>query len=116
MYPAASDQPRAVFVTTSNEGPTPKSIRYPHVEAKFNPSLQPYIHNCIVNVIAGGTLARFAVFYKQHCRLPPNHSLRKGNLAFRGDILVMRVASKNVNSYVNMRGGDIALSDFVVAW
>jgi hypothetical protein len=84
--------------------------------------MQAYIHNCLVEVREGGHTYYFSVFFKRHCMLPINNCLdrlRDGaedmNIKpFRGDILVMRVASKNHESCINMRERDTILSDFLV--
>jgi hypothetical protein len=121
MYSSSSDRPRNVQVTTCNEGPNSRFTRYPHIEAHFNPAPQPYVHSCSVEVWDGGHHSLFTVFYKRHRRLPWNRSLppiRIGNksslIKFRGDFLTLRVASNNPDSYVNMRGIDPTLSDFIV--
>jgi len=121
MYSSSSNRPCTVQVITCDEGPTARFSRYPQIESNFNPKPQPHIHNCTVGVWDGQRFSQFAVFYKQHRRLPLNRSLppmhnrsRSSVVRFHGDFLVLRVAHKNINSYVNMRERDPALSDFLV--
>jgi hypothetical protein len=88
--------------------------RYPFAEAFFDePSLQPYVHDCVVTVVIGRRRVSFAVFFKNHVRLQPNNSFPiKSGLLIRGDLVVMRVGVHV--PYVNFRGGDALLSDWVV--
>ncbi len=91
--------------------------RFPLAEGHFADAIvQPYIHNCSVIVLEKSQVHNFMVFFKNHRRLPINRSLRALQCedALRGDVLVMRSASRNLASVVNMRGRDSVLADFVV--
>lgn len=91
--------------------------RYPVAEGVLaNSTIQPYIHDCIVNVTEGKQIHRFRVFYKRHSRLRNNRSLPHiaGLQAFRGDIVVMRVGALHELSVVNMRGHDARISDWMI--
>lgn len=91
--------------------------RFPLVEGHFaDAGVVPYIHNCSVIVLEKNEVHKFVVFFKNHCRLPINHSLGvlNGEHALRGDVLVMRSSSRNPASVVNMRGRDNALADYIV--
>ena len=53
------------------------------------------------------------VFFKRHCHIHPNNSLRKlrgGRPILKGDVIVMRIGS--TSSYVNMRDRDTILADW----
>ncbi|KAG2107313.1 hypothetical protein DEU56DRAFT_718588, partial [Suillus clintonianus] len=76
-------------------------------------AVQPYVHNCFVNVWEGRYIHRFCIFFKRHLRLRANVLLSKGGHKFRGDAVVMRVGV-NYPSVVNMRGRDNALADFLI--
>jgi len=111
------------MVSACGTGLTSRQTRYPFAESVLGGScIQAYIHNCLVEVREGRHTYYFSVFFKRHCMLPINNCLdhlREGAEdmdiePFRGDILVMRVASKNQESYVNMRERDTVLSDFLV--
>lgn len=76
--------------------------------------MQPYIHNCIVNVHEGAITHQFMVFFKHHCHLRTNNIMSvKQN--FRGDAVVMRVAARNSSSVVNMRDRDTIIADWVIS-
>src|ERR1700720_1998898 len=93
--------------------------RFPFAESILaEATIQPYIHNCGVNIIEVGRTYQFRVFFKRHRRLRPNQSLsaRLGHVAgFPGDILVMRAAALHTHSVVNMRECDTILSDYLVS-
>jgi len=77
-------------------------------------AIQPYVHDCIVEVIEDGRTHLFRVFFKNHHRLPPNSTLPARLRYFHGDILVMRAAALDPLSVVHMRERDISLADFLV--
>uniref|UniRef100_A0A8H7XNX9 Uncharacterized protein n=1 Tax=Psilocybe cubensis TaxID=181762 RepID=A0A8H7XNX9_PSICU len=53
--------------------------------------LQPYIHDAIVSISNRGKIAQFHVFVKNHCRLPPNRSIRRWRVRnWKGDIVVFK--------------------------
>lgn len=77
--------------------------------------LQPYVHDCVMNVSEGRHTYNFCIFFKRHCRLKANNllmkKLRSGGV-FRGDVLVMRLGTRF--GYVNMGGRDNIVSDWAV--
>src|ERR1700685_2991415 len=91
--------------------------RYPLPESVFDDAtMQSYIHDCLVRVHEGKHAYHFRVFFKRHCHLRINQSLRwfsKGH-TFRGDALVMRVGTRCHDSVVNMRDRDTILSDYAI--
>jgi hypothetical protein len=89
-------------------------IQYPFAESVLqDAALQPYVHDCVVRVNEGPHTYNFRVFFKRHCRLRLNMSLSKQSVPtnFRGDIVVMKIGVRN--EYVNMRGRDGILSDWL---
>lgn len=70
--------------------------------------LQPHVHDIYVRVSRPRPIL-FRVFFKRHVMLPRNV---KFNL--QGDIIVMRVASRNRQSVVNLRTSDRHIADAVV--
>ncbi|KAJ6608085.1 hypothetical protein B0H10DRAFT_2227214 [Mycena sp. CBHHK59/15] len=98
------------------ESSDPQGRRFPCVESLMNGDhIQPYIHDVSVMVMhqPDGRRDRcvtsvFRVFYKRHVNLPHN-----ARLDVQGDVAIMRVASKNRQSVVNMRASDRELYDFI---
>ena len=84
--------------------------RFPYAESILdNASIQPYVHDVIVNIEEGERTYTFQVFYKLHHALPQCPFIR-----LRGSMFVMRVAALEPESVVNMRDRDTILSDFMV--
>ena len=79
--------------------------------------IQPYIHDCIVTVYEGKFIYRYRLFFKRHCLLSSNATVKKIShehvQEFRGDILVMRLSMKN-DFYVHLRERDLILANFTV--
>lgn len=71
---------------------------------------QPHVHDVVVSVANGPYSAKFRVFFKRHQNLPHN-----GVLNLRGDVVVMRVGSKDPDSVVNLRSSDSRAMDFAIA-
>ncbi|KAJ6540097.1 hypothetical protein B0H10DRAFT_2245296 [Mycena sp. CBHHK59/15] len=76
--------------------------------------VQAHVHDTAVMVTHRDAnrrlkFSRFRLFYKRHARLSPNR-----RLDMKGDFLVMRVASRNYLSVVNMRRSDAELADFIL--
>lgn len=91
--------------TTSN----PQNIRYPCVESVMDGSpLQSYIHDIYVRVSRPRPVL-FRIFFKRHIMLPHNTKLN-----LQGDIIIMRVASRNRHSVVNIRTSDRHIIDAVL--
>ncbi|KAF8519229.1 hypothetical protein BU17DRAFT_47884 [Hysterangium stoloniferum] len=120
LYSASHHRPRQVAVPTRCTGRVRFTNRYPYTECFFdNAILQPYIHNCIVNVHEGNNIYHYAFFFKRHCCLSINNSLPlekddNHGPGFRGDVMVMRVSKRNHNSFINMRERDTILADWVI--
>ncbi|KAJ6623318.1 hypothetical protein B0H10DRAFT_1944037 [Mycena sp. CBHHK59/15] len=77
--------------------------------------IQPYVHDVSVMVMHQPdgrcdccVTSVFRVFYKHHVNLPHN-----ARLNVQDDVAIMRVASKNKQSMVNMRASDRELCDFI---
>ena len=93
---------------TTDQYPVPKSVF-------DDPTMQPYIHDCLVHVHEGEHTYQFRIFFKCHCRLCVNQTMHiSDGHPFRGDALVMRVGACDCHSVVNMREHDTILSDFVI--
>jgi hypothetical protein len=114
LYPALR---RAISVPVPSRCSSTKAqdARLPFVENVMgHHSLQPYVHDVVVYVhhqAADGlsTTSKFQVFFKRHVHLPHNEELD-----LKGDVVVMRVASRNQLSVVNMRRSDTKIADFIV--
>ena len=119
LYSSSKFKPVQVMVPTRCVFPAREvGPRFPFVESILaEATIQPYVHDCVVNVTEAGRTHRFRVFFKRHCRLRLNRSLpaRRGRVAFRSDILVMRAAALHTHSVVNMRERDTLLSDYLVS-
>ena len=77
--------------------------------------IQPYVHDCIVNVIEGAHTYQFHVFYKRHVQLWANNYLpMTDGVLMQGSMFVMRVAALEPSSVVNMRGCDMILADYFI--
>jgi hypothetical protein len=96
---------------------TAHTTRHPVPEGIFDGTrTQPYLHDCLIRVHEGSHTYQFRIFFKRHCFLPVNKSVRCGSQGhvFRGDALVMRVGARDRHSVVNMRERDTILSDYVI--
>jgi hypothetical protein len=93
---------------------------YPYAVCVFeDAAMQPYIHNCTIQVQEGNNIYCFAEFFKWHCHLKLNHSMpveRDGvkQPEFHGDILVMRLGAMALETFINMRECDTLLADWVI--
>ncbi|KAJ6491080.1 hypothetical protein C8R45DRAFT_1096606 [Mycena sanguinolenta] len=93
-----------------------KHVRLPLVESVMNQCvLQPCVHDISVLVLhRPGPANRFGVstfrlFLKRHARL-----LHNRRLDLKGDIVIMRVGSRNRRSYVDLRSTDTKITDFII--
>jgi hypothetical protein len=110
IYLATKATPSSVKIHTRSLTTNPQLDRSPSVESILEYSqLQPYVHDVLITVRHGSTRSHFRAFLKRHKRLPTNTTL-----GIQGDLVIMRVASKNLQSVVNMRSSDSKLADFVV--
>lgn len=86
---------------------------FPAVDGVFEGvALQSYIHDCAIVIIEAGRRHTFRLFFKNHVFLPRNSSIRTG--FWRGDIVVMRCATRASQQYVHVRSNDAALIDYAV--
>lgn len=116
-YPSTEARPSTLLVGTRGSAVDRNIPRFPLAESHFaDARIQPYIHDCSVIVLENSQVHHLIVFFKNHRHLPPNRSLAGMDLPddFRGDLLVMRSAARNVSSFVNMRGRDTEIADFAV--
>lgn len=79
--------------------------------------MQPFIHNVRVTVEERKKTHEYMVFFKRHRYFSPNEVIKRlvgRNITpvFCSDVIVMRIGKKT--SYVNMRGRDSVLADFIV--
>ncbi|KAJ7755282.1 hypothetical protein DFH07DRAFT_773400 [Mycena maculata] len=75
----------------------------------------PHVHDISMIVVHRDANGRFKssifrLFFKRHTRLSYNR-----RLDLKGNILIMRVASRNISSVVNMHRSDAKVGDFIVA-
>ncbi|KAF8173040.1 hypothetical protein K438DRAFT_1981228 [Mycena galopus ATCC 62051] len=91
VYSSASKSSSPVPIHIRSTGAKPGSLRYP----------------CVEDVLDGAAVQ--AHVHDRHVRLPKSKSAH-----IRGDLVVMRVGSKNDDSVVNMRAGDRQSADFIV--
>ena len=114
---ASDRRPYQVLVPTCCHFP-PREVGpcFPFAESILDDAaVQPYVHDCIVNVKEGQHTHQFRVFYKQHVWLHTNTFLPMTDcVSMRGSMLVMRVAALDSSSIVNMRGHDTILADFLI--
>ncbi|KAG1750311.1 hypothetical protein EDD22DRAFT_785287, partial [Suillus occidentalis] len=114
LYSTSWTRPRQVTMLTRCSGHSRTAQRFPVPESLLEEAtVQPYVHNCFVNVREGRHVYRFCIFFKRHLHLRANMLLSRGNNKFRGDAVVMRIGVNNP-SVVNMRGRDNALADFII--
>lgn len=107
LYSARDAYPRNTPVHVRSTGPDHRYSRYPCVEGVLDDTrLQSYIHDFFIRVFVKRKPSIFRVFFKRHKNLP-----RNSFLDIQGDVIVMRVASRNRNSLVNLRSSDIRLLD-----
>ncbi|KAJ6546133.1 hypothetical protein B0H10DRAFT_1969735 [Mycena sp. CBHHK59/15] len=112
LYPTSGTSPTTVKVHTRAGTTDPQDNRFTCVESVFDgAAVQPHIHDVHIVLKHGRHTSHFRVFFKCHVRLPANPHL----LHIRGDLLIMRIASRNAKSVVNMRPSDQKLADFVAA-
>jgi hypothetical protein len=74
--------------------------------------LQPYVHDCVLEVLNDGWVHRFWVFFKRHCYMRLNKCVKGSGL--RGDVLVVRLSNRGGRHSINMRTGDSSLSDYAI--
>ncbi|KAJ7207283.1 hypothetical protein B0H12DRAFT_1243168 [Mycena haematopus] len=109
LYPTWSSSPSTVTVHTRCRSVDPQDTRFACVESVLDGAgVQPHVHDVCIILKHGRRTTHFRAFFKRHVHLPHNTYLN-----IKGDLLIMRVASANQNSVVNMRPGDQRLADFV---
>ncbi|KAF8957896.1 hypothetical protein BDZ97DRAFT_1924155 [Flammula alnicola] len=117
LYPASSRRPRQILVNTRQPSAQRSMKRYPFAENHLGESvLQPWVHNCVVTVQEGRHTYRYMIFFKRHRLFGPSQCLQtlsNGQPSFlRSDVVVMRIGT--TASYVNMRGRDSVLADWLM--
>lgn len=107
MYSTANLRPQITTVHVRSASIDPQSTRYPCVEGVMDGALiQNYVHDFFLRVVIKRRSTLFRVFVKRHKNLPFNPFL-----GIQGDVLVMRVASRNRDSLVNLRASDMRILD-----
>lgn len=64
----------------------------------------------MIHVQEGTQTYKFEIFFKRHCRLRPNSSVKGAML--RGDALVMKIG--RFDRYVNMGGRDPVVANWAI--
>ncbi|KAJ7429422.1 hypothetical protein B0H11DRAFT_1767893, partial [Mycena galericulata] len=109
LYSTSESSPISVPVHARCVSSNPQDLRFPCVESILDGSaIQAHIHDIRVVLKHGRRTTHFRAFFKRHVRLPANPLI-----GIRGDLLIMHVASQNIDSVVNLRAGDHRLSDYV---
>jgi hypothetical protein len=101
---SASGHCRSVSIAiASPNSPQENASRIPMVECRFKgwPLPQPYIHDCAIRHHG----SRFRVYFQRHKWLPMNSTLN-----IRGDLLILRLGTKNRENVVNLRVGDTKMA------
>lgn len=109
LYSTGNTSPKSVMVhARCSSASNPQGVRYPCLEDVIDGgAFQPHTHDifiCIHTSNHRSTL--FHVFFKRHMSLSPNDQL-----GIHGDLVVMRVASTDVDSVVNLRLSDACIID-----
>lgn len=111
IYPYHTTSPRTIKLPTSL---MTTGRKVPIVEQAIRGYIQPYVHDCDVELRVGRKSHLYRVFFKNHKNLPINCSIfRASSTAFRGDVLVMSL-NPNDNSVQAMQPGDSKRMDLVV--
>lgn len=109
LYSAKGHMPKVVPVTVTCTTADPQSLRYPVLEDIIaGGAFQPYIHDIFVKRDRRRSTL-FRIFFKRHVLLHPNRQL-----GIHGDVVVMRVATRNRDSVVNLRSSDHHLVDAIL--
>ncbi|KAG2355486.1 hypothetical protein BDR07DRAFT_1191760, partial [Suillus spraguei] len=89
LYSASWTRPCQVTMLTRCSGRSHAAQRFPVPESLLEEAaVQPYVHNCFVNVWEGRYIHRFCIFFKRHLRLRANMLLSTGGRKFQGDAVV----------------------------
>ncbi|KAG6849547.1 hypothetical protein H0H93_007562 [Arthromyces matolae] len=108
LYSTNNLKPSLISIHTRTSSTDPKTTRYPSVEPFLsNFRLQPYVHDTLLFIRRGSYAAHFRVYFKRHKYLSKNRHID----TVRGDVLIMKVSSKNAESLVNMRSFDAMMVD-----
>ncbi|KAJ8482676.1 hypothetical protein ONZ45_g14867 [Pleurotus djamor] len=102
------------LITVDREEDNPQSCRYPFVEGVMKDAtgspyrvVQPYVHDIYLRSTIRRKKVVYRVFFKKHKRLPPNQALA----GVLGEVVILRVAARNMDSVVNLRPSDKAVVD-----
>ncbi|KAJ7100531.1 hypothetical protein C8R44DRAFT_888340 [Mycena epipterygia] len=111
LYSTSDALPTAIRVLTRCSSTNLQDLRYPCVESVLDSAgVQPHVHDIHVVFKHGRRITHFRAFFKRHVNLPANP-----HVDIRGELLIMRIASHNDNSVVNIRPGDRKLADYVAS-
>ncbi|KAJ6543229.1 hypothetical protein DFH09DRAFT_1088922 [Mycena vulgaris] len=109
-YSTSHHAPRFASTPTNIESTGTHASRYPLVESNFSDAArQPGIHDFNVQLQHGKKVTRFRIFMKRGRAL--NANTCANNIA--GDVVIMRVAARDIKSVVNMRSTDSRVADYV---
>ncbi|KAI6102049.1 hypothetical protein EDD17DRAFT_1489529, partial [Pisolithus thermaeus] len=115
LYSTSLAKPHQVAIPTRCANLSHKAQHFPVPESMLQGAcLQPYVHSCQVTVHEAQHTYWFCIFFKQHCYLPLNPALSAGGSLFQGDAAIMQLGE--ASHVVNMRGRDVAIADFMMAW
>jgi len=116
-YPALQLRPRQVQIDARQPCLQSALQRHPFPENHMGGNhLQNYVHNIRVTVAEGRHAYVFMLFFKRHRHFQPSQCIQAlvgaQQAVLKSDIVIMRVGTKA--SYVNMRGRDSVLADWVI--
>lgn len=110
LYSTQNSFPKTIFIHARCATSDPQNLRYPCIEGVLEDAVvQSHVHDIYVRVLDKKTSSIFRVFFKRHVVLP-----RNACADLQGDVVIMRVASRNRDSVVNLRSSDMRLADFVL--
>ncbi|KAG1867182.1 hypothetical protein DFJ58DRAFT_654424 [Suillus subalutaceus] len=83
LYSASWTRPCEVTMLMCCSGRSRTAQHFPVPESLLQEAtMQPYVHNCFVNVCEGRHIYRFCIFFKQHLHLRANVLLSSGDHKF----------------------------------
>ncbi|KAG1724925.1 hypothetical protein EDB19DRAFT_1614059, partial [Suillus lakei] len=89
LYSASWPRPHQVTMLTHCSGHSHTAQHFPVPESVLEEAaMQPYVHNCFMNVYEGRHIHQFCIFFKRHLHLRTNMLLSTGGRKFRGDAVV----------------------------
>ena len=110
LYSTQDSFPKTIFIHARCAMSDPQNLHYPCIEGVLEDAVvQSHVHDIYVRVLDKKTSSIFCIFLKRHVVLPQNACAD-----LQGDMVIMRVASRNRDSVVNLRSLDMQLADFVL--